>query len=71
MPAFMNWSVSPDSGFATNTSVSTRSATSTSDCPTPTVSTKTRSKAAASTSTLARVLSARPPSRSRAAIERM
>ena len=48
MPAFMNWSASPEPGCAQNTTRSAQSPISASDWPTPTVSTMTQSKRRAS-----------------------
>ena len=48
IPAFRNWSTSPDPGWTTTATVSAASATSVSDWPTPTVSITTTSNAAAS-----------------------
>ena len=71
IPAFRNWSASPEPGWTTTATVSAASATSVSDWPTPTVSMTTTSNAAASACAAARVAGARPPSRSPAAVERM
>ena len=45
IPAFRNWSTSPEAGWTTTATVSATSATSVSDCPTPTVSITTTSNA--------------------------
>ncbi len=71
IPAFRNWSTSPDPGWTTTATVSATSATSVSDWPTPTVSITTTSNAAASAAAAARVAGASPPRRSPAAVERM
>lgn len=71
IPAFKNWSASPEPGWTTTATVSTTSATSTSLWPTPTVSITTTSKAVASAWAAARVAGARPPRRPPAAVERM
>ena len=71
IPAFRNWSTSPEAGCTTTATVSHTSSTSVSDWPTPTVSTTTTSNAAASAWAASRVAAARPPSRAPAAVERI
>ena len=69
-PAFMNCRLSPEPGWMHRASVSATCATSASDWPMPTDSTITRSITARIRTTAAMAWSERPPSRSRAAIER-
>ena len=71
MPAFMNCSESPEPGWTQNSTVSATATTSVSDWPTPTVSTMTTSKTARISTMAGKVSSASPPSRSRAAMERI
>ena len=71
IPAFRNWSTSPEAGCTTTATVSQTSSTSVSDWPTPTVSTTTTSKAGARASAASRVAAARPPSLPPAAVERI
>ena len=71
MPAFMNCRLSPEPGCTQKTTVSAAMEMSVSDWPTPTVSTSTMSKTARISTMAPKVISARPPSWSRAAMERM
>ena len=60
IPAFRNWSASPEPGWTITATVSAASATSVSDWPTPTVSITTMSNAAASACAAARVAGREP-----------
>ncbi len=70
IPAFMNCRLSPEPGWTHSTTVSAAPAMSVSDWPTPTVSISTISKSARISTMAETVSAARPPSLSRAAIER-